>query len=83
MKYSVDVGEYVLWAEGRFQIALAVGDEFEAELFCEVGDEIGVEVRDAPVFSRRPVGANEGLLAGGFIVGGGVKVERKEVINFF
>ena len=82
VKDRVDVAEDIFWPECRFEVALAVGNEFEAELFGEVCDEFGLEVRDAPVFSRWPFGAVEGFLAGRFSVGGGVKVEWKYLICF-
>ena len=62
---GVDVVEDVLRPEGRLTVSPPVGDEFEAELLLHLGDELGAEVRDAAVFSRRPVGAGEGFLAGG------------------
>ena len=48
---GVDVVEDVLRAEGGGQVAVAVGDEFEAEAGGEGGDEIGVEVGDAAIFN--------------------------------
>ena len=46
MEDGVDVVEDVLRAEGGGQVAVAVGDELEAEAGGEGGDEIGIEVGD-------------------------------------
>ena len=53
MEDGVDVVEDVLRAECAGEVAVAVGDEFEAEAGGEGGDEIGVEVGDATMNNSR------------------------------
>ena len=60
---GVDVVENILRAERRGQVAVAVGDEFQAEAGGEGGDEIGIEVGDTAILARIPARIIQSILS--------------------
>jgi len=69
--------EDVLRAECGGEVAVAVGDELQAKAGGEGGDEIGVEVGDAAVFSAWPRWLTNCFLFTFFILRIWIQIKRK------